>query len=214
MRVVRGKNVVEIDRASFEEMRARYARVLVDVGAGDGRFAYDEARNDPELLAIAIDPVAEAMAERSSRAMRKPAKGGAPNALFVVAALESLPPELERIADRVTVNYPWGSLLEAVLGLHPELLERLASLARHGAELLLLLNASIFEDPAYLSRLDLPMVDVEYVERHISTLFASKGIVLGKHEFFEGDPPHRTSWGRHLVRSSGRKTLLLSATVT
>jgi 16S rRNA (adenine(1408)-N(1))-methyltransferase len=57
------------------------------------------------------------MADASRRAAQPAAKGGLPNALFVVAAAESPPPELRARASLVTVLFPWGSLLRGVLGL-------------------------------------------------------------------------------------------------
>ena len=55
------------------------------------------------------------MIASSRRADAKAARGGRPNALFLVAAAETLPTELSGIAGGVTVNFPWGSLLRGVL---------------------------------------------------------------------------------------------------
>ena len=55
------------------------------------------------------------MIDSSRRAAAKAARGGRPNALFLVAAAETLPSELSGIAGGVTVNFPWGSLLRGVL---------------------------------------------------------------------------------------------------
>jgi 16S rRNA (adenine(1408)-N(1))-methyltransferase len=53
------------------------------------------------------------MAEASRRASRR----GPPNALFVVAAAEQIPPELHGVAGELTILFPWGSLLRGVLAL-------------------------------------------------------------------------------------------------
>lgn len=86
----------------------------VDIGTGDGRFVLRTARANPKTLVIGIDANAENMREQSHRAAAKPARGGTPNALFVHATLEALPEELEGLATRVTILFPWGSLLRAV----------------------------------------------------------------------------------------------------
>ena len=62
----------------------------------------DAARRAPEQLFIAIDPVAEAMAASANRACREHLD----NVLFVVAAVEALPSELDGVADRITVLFP------------------------------------------------------------------------------------------------------------
>jgi len=63
-----------------------------------------------------------------------------PNALFVVAAIEQLPSELDRRADVVTVNFPWGSLLRGLVRADDAVLGPLARLAKCGAPLHALLS--------------------------------------------------------------------------
>ena len=57
------------------------------------------------------------MAEASRRAARPSARGGASNALFVVAAAERPPQELLGVADELTIHFPWGSLLRGSLAI-------------------------------------------------------------------------------------------------
>ena len=60
---------------------------------------------------IGVDADAASMRTSAHRAERR---GSLPNALFVVSAVESLPDELTAAADRVTVTFPWGSLLRGL----------------------------------------------------------------------------------------------------
>ena len=55
------------------------------------------------------------MREISSKAAKKPDRGGAPNALFVVASVEHSPDELRGVADEVFVTLPWGSLMRGII---------------------------------------------------------------------------------------------------
>ena len=82
------------------------------------------------------------MAEASRRAGRRPERGGLANALFVVAAAEALPPELDGLADLVTVHFPWGSLLRGLLAAEPAVLGGLARIMRPGGSLRLLVSAT------------------------------------------------------------------------
>ncbi|HXX60844.1 MAG TPA: class I SAM-dependent methyltransferase [Candidatus Sulfotelmatobacter sp.] len=131
--------------------------MAIDLGTGDGAVVLHRARREPGTLVIGIDPVAAAMAEASSRAARPAHKGGLANALFVVAAVESLPGELAGLANEVTVVMPWGSLLAGILGGDRDILASIASLLRPSGRLVILL--SIVErdghpviDPAGLDR--------------------------------------------------------------
>ena len=84
-------------------------RVVVDIGAGDGRWAYESARDNPDTVFIAIDPDADNLAEYAYRARASRRGGGVDNAAFVVAPVEALPPELHGIADVVHVNFLWAA---------------------------------------------------------------------------------------------------------
>lgn len=95
------------------------------------------------------------MAEVSRRAAAKPARGGVANALFVQASLEGLPADLAVLADAITVNYPWGSLLRAVAMPDGALLCNLAGLAKPGATLDILVNMHPLRDADYAVRLGL-----------------------------------------------------------
>ena len=60
------------------------------------------------------------MAEASRRLARRRPATCEPRALFVAGGVADLPTELAGIADRVTVRFPWGSLLRGALGLDAE----------------------------------------------------------------------------------------------
>jgi hypothetical protein len=99
------------------------------------------AGRDPSRLVLGMDPVAAAMAEASRRAART-AKGGMPNAVFVVGAVEALAPELDRIADTVTVTLPWASLLRGALAVDATVAGAIAHLVAPGGRVELLLAPS------------------------------------------------------------------------
>src|SRR6478752_9629543 len=79
------------------------------------------------------------MTEASRRAAAPALKGGLPNALFVVASAETLPPGLESIAELVTVNLPWGSLLRGTLALDSAAARGIAGLVAPGGRVDMLL---------------------------------------------------------------------------
>ena len=51
----------------------------------------------------------------------------------MVAAAEALPADLNGVADRVTISFPWGSLLRAVVTADADTMRRIASVMRPGA---------------------------------------------------------------------------------
>jgi 16S rRNA (adenine(1408)-N(1))-methyltransferase len=106
--------------------------VAVDLGTGDGRSVLRLARREPGTLVIGIDPDVASM----RRAAGKAARDRRANALFVVASVESLPAELEGVADHVSILFPWGSLLRGVVAGVPGTLAPIAGLLRPGAEVI------------------------------------------------------------------------------
>jgi 16S rRNA (adenine(1408)-N(1))-methyltransferase len=103
-------------------------------------LAFAAARAD--RLVVGIDANAAAMTASSRRAGAKPGRGGLPNALFVVAAAESLPAELDGVAELVTAHFPWGSLLRGLLGGDSATMTGLTRIMRPGAMLSMLLSST------------------------------------------------------------------------
>lgn len=109
----------------------------------------------PGWLWLGLDAAADGMAAASNVAARR-----LPNALFVRAAAEQLPPELSGLAAMVTLNFPWGSLLQGVVRPHA-LGPALARLAREGATAVIRFSVDPVRDAAELERLGLAPADLE-----------------------------------------------------
>ena len=104
--------------------------MTVDLGTGDGRAVLRAARAEPDRLALGVDANAASMHASARRAERR---GSLPNALFVVSAVESLPDDLAAAADRVTIAFPWGSLLRGLAEAQGPILEGIRRISAPGA---------------------------------------------------------------------------------
>ncbi|MFF0492399.1 class I SAM-dependent methyltransferase [Nocardia sp. NPDC004068] len=172
-------------------MIGRYARVLVDLGTGDGRAVRAAAAADPERLAIGIDAHAAGMVETSRRILR----GGVPNALFVVAAAERLPRELDAVADAVTIDFPWGSLLRGLLTADSVVLGELARIMKPDATLTIRVSVSDRDHGSGLSALDNPAQLTALV-----TPYASHGLTITDIHPLSGPEvvASGSTWGKRL----------------
>jgi 16S rRNA (adenine(1408)-N(1))-methyltransferase len=185
------------------------------VGTGDGRFVLDQARKFPHKFCIGIDAAADAMRQASQKTTAKPARGGVSNALFVWASVEDLPPELHGIASEITINYPWGSLLQVLVAPDLKVLEGIARLARPGASLTILINFSVFENQAYCQKLGLPELTLDRAKTVLTECYRGVGIEVKRVQILDQNVPHRTTWGQKLTQGSGcRQTLLIEARIT
>ena len=121
---------------------AGYDDVLIDVGTGDGRYVLHIARTSPTWFAVGVDACRDNL--------RKVSRKAPSNALYVIANALALPKEeLDGMASKVTINFPWGSLLTGLLNGEPVLLEGLLAISRPGATLEVRLNAGALAEAGY-----------------------------------------------------------------
>lgn len=132
MEIIRGKHTSFIDASALAGRLAGCDAVHIDIGTGDGRFVQHIAQTCPTCFAIGIDACRENLHPISRRAPS--------NALFIIANAQALPPELNGLAAHITINFPWGSLLEGLLTDDPALIASLMRIARPNAALEVRLN--------------------------------------------------------------------------
>jgi 16S rRNA (adenine(1408)-N(1))-methyltransferase len=180
--------------------------VIIDLGTGDGRAALAAAASEPRALVIGLDPDARAMAEASRRAARGPRKGGLPNVLFIVAAAEHLPAALTGRADRVTVFFPWGSLLRGMLGADERVAHGLADLLRPDGRLEALVSVTHRDGIGGFESLD--EATIQEASERLGR--AGLDLVAACHASAEEVRATRSSWGRRLLAGGGRPFWRLS----
>jgi 16S rRNA (adenine(1408)-N(1))-methyltransferase len=200
IRVTGKQRTAILPSGALDDMQRRYAKTSVDVGTGDGRFAYHLASADPDRLVIGVDALAEPMGARAATAARKPVKGGRPNLLFVHAPVEALPDELDRAANEVYVLLPWGGLLEGIVRARPDVLGGIATLCRPGARVVVTLNGEIWLDSTPARYEQLPVPTPEYVADVVAPAFARVGIRLGAARYSTAAEAKQlsTTWARRL----------------
>ena len=132
METIRGKTSLDLDLNGFTTRLTNYDRVILDLGTGDGKFAFHYARAFPRHFVIGVDACRENLREHSRVKL--------PNALFIIASAQSLPNELNGLFSHITINFPWGSMLESLLSGDPRLLCGLKSVSRARAAMDLRIN--------------------------------------------------------------------------
>jgi 16S rRNA (adenine(1408)-N(1))-methyltransferase len=141
METLKGKTAGQLAAGEILALTGSYSEIWLDLGTGDGQFVRLAARQNPSRLVIGLDACRENLRESSRKAP--------PNALFVIANAFRLPDELAGIADRLMVNFPWGSLLAGLLAQEAGLPEQLRKIARPGTILEIRLNASALHEAGW-----------------------------------------------------------------
>ena len=215
MRVLNGTKVVEAPPSWREDVTRDGRPVVVDFGAGDGRYAYESARADPSRLYVGVDPDAVALGKYAYRATRKPARGGVDNAIFAVASLEQLPPEIEGLAALVRVNFPWGSLLRALLEPNPVALAELTRLAP-SRRFEIVLSYDPQHDTGAFSGEPLPALDQAYIAEVLAPAYLDAGLdIIEKRRLTQDEAlAIPSTWGRRLLHARPRDVYWVAGDVS
>jgi 16S rRNA (adenine(1408)-N(1))-methyltransferase len=187
--------------------------VVIDLGTGDGHFVYQSARQNPQKFYIGIDANSQPLEKISEKIHRKPAKGGLPNVLFIQAAVEALPPELDGVADEVHIHFPWGSLLRAVATGDEAVLHNLRCLCAPGAFLEIIMGLDPERDQTEIEGLGLELLTSEFLEKTLVPRYEASGFVVLEGGVLESSewPELRTSWAKRLKGRAGRSLTYLIA---
>lgn len=203
MKVVQGRTTVELGKDETAALLDGYDRVIVDVGAGDGRFAYAYARDHADAFVIGLDIARENLREAARRAGRKPARGGLPNVAYVWAAAEDPPGELRGVADEVHVILPWGRLLDGLALGERDVLDGLATLAAPEARVKITLNCEVWGANVPVKVRHLPELTPEYARETLAEPYARSGLFLAEARMLSRDEARGVDspWAKRL-RSS------------
>lgn len=141
MEGIEGRHALRIDAADLARRQAAYTDVEIDLGTGDGRYVRTVALRHPERFVIGVDACRENL--------RAVSRDTLPNALYLIANGLALPYELDGRATRLTINFPWGSLLAGLLDADSGLPLRLTMVVRQGATVELRLNAGALAEAGF-----------------------------------------------------------------
>lgn len=183
------------------------------MGTGDGLFVYQSARANPQKFYIGVDANPRPLEKLSEKIHRKPAKGGLPNVLFLQAAVEDLPSELNGVADEVHIHFPWGSLLQAVAMGDLHTLRNIRRICSTSALLEIIIGLDTSRDRSEIERLSLPPLSIEHVDNALAPLYLAAGFeIFERATLLPSDwPDLKTSWAKRLKGNRHRPLLYIIA---
>ena len=184
METIRGRQSHEMNANELNQLLAGYENILLDLGTGDGRFVCKSAEHNQKTFFIGIDSCRENLRVYSRKKL--------PNALFIIANAQSLPPELSGLASRVSVNFPWGSLLQSLLDDDACLLNGLLRVTRPCAAMDIHLNADALTSAGY---------ELEAGANQIECVLSESGWRIKSRACLNADDLRQipTSWAKRLA---------------
>jgi 16S rRNA (adenine(1408)-N(1))-methyltransferase len=174
---------------------------------------YHEAKKNPTKLYIGIDSNSKPLEKISTKINRKPAKGGAANVLYVQAAAENLPEELNGIVNEVHVLFPWGSLLRTIATGDPDGLANIKRICAANASIRILFAIEKNKDQSEIERLALPELTMEYLNSVLVHLYELAGFDVTQANLisFSDLKTLPTTWAKRLQQNKNRSVFLLTA---
>src|SRR5262249_49948322 len=142
----------------------------------------------------------------SEKIFRKPAKGGAPNALYLLASAENLPEELNGIADEVYVLFPWGSLLQAVVTCDEFVMSGIKRICKRHASMRIVFSLDQESDQSEMLRLGIPPITEDYLYDELLPRYRKAGfeIVEAKRLTDSEIKSLHSSWAKRLANNPRR----------
>ncbi|HEY8460936.1 MAG TPA: class I SAM-dependent methyltransferase [Blastocatellia bacterium] len=206
---------LSIDEHSMTSSPPTGGGVIIDLGTGDGSFVFHSARRRPDRFYIGIDAQSSALEKISEKIHRKPAKGGAPNVLFIQAAVEDLPSELDGVADEVHAHFPWGSLLRALALGDEAVLRNLRRVCAPGGWLEVVMALDPERDRAEIERLELSPLSLEFLETTLIPRYRAASFEAVEYGSLPASEwPHlQTSWAKRLRGAARPLTYLIARAV-
>jgi 16S rRNA (adenine(1408)-N(1))-methyltransferase len=187
-----------IDTTALAARLAGYTNILLDIGTGDGRYVLHSARTCRSQFAIGVDACRENLRAATRSAPR--------NVLFVIAEAQALPGELRGLATRITINFPWGSLLEGLLEGHAGLLGGLLTAARPSATLEVRLNGGALAEQGW---------SLEAAAERIQHTLMAHGAAMRRPIVLDADGLRAcpSTWAKRLAFGRDPRGVYLSATL-
>lgn len=141
METIRGKTSRDMDINELQDRLRNYNRIHLDLGTGDGRYVHSLAERFPDDFIIGVDSCRENLNEHSRLKL--------PNVLFIISSAQDLPCELNGLVSSITINFPWGSLLQSLLMSDPKFLCGLERISTFNASMNIRLNGGALAEAGY-----------------------------------------------------------------
>ena len=127
--------------------------------------------------------------------------------LFVIASAQSLPAELNGFISHLSINFPWGSLLESLLTGDSKLMRGLESVSHSATSIDLFLNGGALEEAGTTLE-----AGAEKIYDHlIQSGWQLRRPVMLNDNVLKSFP---TTWARRLAHGRDPRAIRLSGTLT
>lgn len=195
METIQGKKSFDIDLNEFTLRLKNYNRLTLDLGTGDGKFAFHYAQTFPNHFVIGLDSCRENL--------NKYSRAKLPNLLYVIANAQDLPCELNGLISHISINFPWGSLLQSLLNGDVNLFCGLEKISSPNALIDLHLNAGALNEQGWTLQNGVDQI-------HVNLMRAGWQMNGQKEINIQTLKKFRSTWSKRLAVGRDPKAIALS----
>ena len=201
MFVKKGKKLIEMDKFKLDSVVSVYQKVILDIGAGSGKFIYRLAKRNSDALCIGLETSQDSLLEYARKIEKKPERGGLPNIIYVIGSIESPPDELKGIADEIFINYPWTNLLKSLVSGEADILERIYSFFRSDGILNIIISYDKRYEEKFVTDYNLPELTEEYIQKTMALAYEKQGFKIFLIEKLASGEMRKgmSEWGKRLA---------------
>ena len=212
-KILKDKEIIEID--SIKSLLEGYGQVIVDLGTGNGKFAYKEAIKNQNIFYIGIDPIGENIIKYYKKKKKKLKRYNLKNLVFVISPIQDIDEDLFNLVDDIYINFPWGSLLEGIVKGEEKLLKNIYSLAKDGGNIHLTFTYSSIYEAGEIERRCLPLLSLEYIDIILRDEFMAMGINILDYGYLEEYKlkSFGTLWSKRIYLTKDRQVYYIEAKV-
>ena len=215
MRVLSGSSIKEISEIEFKNIIKGYKSLIVDIGTGEGEFAYKNAKLNQDKMYIGIDTSADSMRQYSIKSAKKPEKGGLNNVLYVIGNACDLPDVLSCVADSIFINLPWGSLRDGVIKGEHNFLYNIRKISKANATIEICISYCDRYEKQEIECRQLPELTVSYLNNALNGIYKRYGIYISQVSVLSNEDLRRieTKWAKKLGFGKKRDVYYISCNI-
>lgn len=215
MKILLGNQIIEINKFQFENIVKQFKSVVVDIGTGDGQFIYRKAKQNPDVLYIGIDASIDSMLKCSIKISKKPSKGGLKNVLLVVGTVEDLPNEMTSIADKITINLPWGSLRDGIVKGDEVVLKNIKKISKANTDISICVTYSDKYEKEEINIRKLPPLSLSFIKTQLKAKYSFYGIKIDDVCLWNNDMLKTldTKWAKKLAYGKKREIYYMKCSI-
>lgn len=127
--------------------------------------------------------------------------------MYALASVTDLPEDLHNSVNQVFINFPWGSLLKAVVNVEEDAWKSIKNICQNGALVDIVFGYDSHVDLSEKERLTIPSLSIDHIQRKMFPSLRELGFLMVEFEALSGKELQNfpSLWAKRLGQRLDRK---------